>query len=177
MKNLMQIVLRTLAVALLCAAGCGDGDEGECNGSDFGGGSLEGSYCSGVELKWTEVRTKLQVSGPRTFFSVEYVRPAGDSLEKTLVLLFEISLVVPNQNERIRFLEASGSVRRITSAIQDLTSSLNRERSTLTFTEPYTGELGSRVVGEFALFFDDSGRTLSGTFSGTLVDAAATVDE
>ena len=171
--------VRYLAIAgalMVGTVACGGGDEGECNGSSFGGGLLEGSYCSNTELKWTEVRTKLQVSGNRRFFSVEYVRPAGDSLEKTLVLLFDISRVVPNQNQAIEFLAASGSVRRITNVIQDLTQELDRERSTLTFSAPYSGELGSRVEGEFSLFFSSTGRTLRGEFSSSLVDAAEGIE-
>ena len=170
MNNVRVCTLALLAFALTVA--CGD-EDGECNGGAAGGGLLEGSYCSETELKWTEVRTFQQVAGTGTFFTVEYVRPAGDGLEKTLIVQFDVNRVVPNTNEQIRFLQAGGSVRRITNVAQDLTSQLDAERSVFTFTAPYTGEIGSPVRGEFTLFFTTSGRNLRGEFEGTLVDPAA----
>ena len=161
----------TISTLVVAATACGDGDEGACNGSAVGGGLLEGSYCSTTELTWTEVRIGLQ---SERFFSVEYVRPAGDGLEKALALLFDITLVVPNQNQQISFLGASGQVTRIVSGSspQNLTPQLDPTRSTLTFTEPYQGQIGSRVEGEFALFFESNGRTLRGEFEGELTDPA-----
>ncbi|MEL7368146.1 MAG: hypothetical protein AAFN74_04475 [Myxococcota bacterium] len=163
-------------VLLMTAAACGGSNEGQCNGSEAGGGLLEGSYCENVDITWTEVRTILQASGQNQFFRVEYVRPAGDALEKTLTLQFNVSRVVPNTNQRIQFLMASGSVRRVTNVIQDFTSELDETRSTLTFTSPFSEDIGSAVEGEFALFFTASGRTLRGEFSGPLVDATTLVD-
>ena len=167
------LIATTLALAA-SAGGCGDGDEGVCNGSSAGGGLLEGSYCTNNELTWSEVRTFLQASGQGDFFSVEYIRPAGDGIEKTLVVLFDISLVVPTTNAEIRFVDLPGtSVRRITDVSQNLTDELDSERSSLTFTSPYTGVIGDQVEGTFVLFFTASQRALRGEFSGTLTDPAA----
>lgn len=168
--------LTTLAVAATFGlVGCGD-EAGQCNGSATGGGFLEGSYCAETQLEWTEVRTLQQVAGMSTFFTVEYVRPAGDGLEKTLIVSFDVSQVVPNVNEQILFLQASGTVRRVTDVAQDLTAQLDRERCTFTFTD-YAGTIGSRAAGEFTLFFTTSGRNLRGEFEGTLVDPSASVGE
>lgn len=164
-----------LAFAASLAVGCGDDDEGQCDGGSFAGATLEGSYCTNIEIRWTELRIKLQTSGNRQFFSVEYVRPVeGGAIEKALVILFDITDVPVQAGQPIRFVDFAGSVRRVTSMIQNLTGELERDRTTLTFDE-YTGTIGSQVRGEFQMLFMN-GRALRGTFEGPLADAASFVD-
>ncbi len=165
-----RLALSAILALGLAAAACG-GAEGECNGSPTGGGFLEGSYCSEADLSWSEVRIERQPVGQEVFFSVEYIRPAGDSTETTLAISFIISRVIPNPNEDIEFLKAGGSVRRVTaSGNPDLTNQLDPDASTLTFTEEYQDIVGTPVEGRFSLRFVDSGRSLLGEFSGTLTD-------
>ena len=160
------------ALAAASMAACGGGEAGVCNGSELGGGILEGSYCSDLELRWTEVRTELR-SG-RTFL-LEYIRPAGTGTEKALSLDFDITAVVPDVDARIQFLGASGQVRQVLSlegeaSSRTITNDLDPTMSTLTFTAPFSSEIGAQVEGEFALFFTATGRILSGRFNSTLID-------
>lgn len=170
MKRTRRLALTFFALTALAAAACGDGDEGTCNGSPKGGGFLEGSYCSIEELTWDEVRIELQNGRD---FVVEYVRPTEAGAAKPLSLFADVgTLVLPSQNQRIEFLnDLNGQVRQVLpSGNQTLTPMLDPALSTLTFTAPFTAEVGVRVAGEFALFFTTTGRTLRGTFDGTLVD-------
>ncbi len=164
------IALALTLTALVAAAGCGDGDAGTCNGSAKGGGFLEGSFCSIEELTWDEVRIELQNG---TDFVVEYVRPTEAGAAKPLSLFADVGrLVLPSQNQRIEFItDLSGQVRQVLpSGNQTLTSMLDPALSTLLFTSSFNGEVGAPVSGEFSLFFSTTGRTLRGTFDGTLVD-------
>lgn len=152
-----------LAAAL---SGCGDDGKERACGSGSGDNSLDGSYCEGIEMLFNEVRVRVQEAGRSRFLSVEYVRPMGEGLEKTLAILFDVSQIQVAPGVPIFFLESSGSVRRVLQAgIQTLTQELEPS-SNLTL-DVYSGEVGSRVEGSFAFRFTN-GRTLLGSFSGRL---------
>lgn len=167
MKRFMTITALAASATLLACGG--DGDDTRCNG---GGGSnqLEGSYCEDVEMVFSEVRLSLLTSGPRAYLRIEYVRPIGTGLEKTLSVVFDTNAVTIEPGTKLDLLTAGGSVTRVLSeGIVTLTPELEGDNTVQLDT--WTGEIGSRVSGQVDLAFSN-GRRLSGTFDGTLVDAA-----
>ena len=163
------------ALALTVAlAACG-GEDGEktCNGSG-GDNRLEGSYCEDVEMRFTEVRVLRQASGGSEFLRIEYVRPLGTGLEKTLTVLFDAGQLTITPGARLAFLTAGGSVRRVLlEGSVNLTSELD-DTTAVTF-DTYTGEVGTPVAGQVDLSFTN-GRKLTAAFSATLQDAAAQLE-
>ena len=166
--------VETWAAALLAVvvAGCG-GEDGEklCNGSG-GANRIEGSYCEDVEMRFTETRLLLQASaGDSKYLFIEYVRPLGTGLEKTLLVGFNTSQLTITEGERISFLPASGTVRRVlTEGSVTLTSEL--DSTTSVTLDSYSGEVGTDMSGHVDLSFT-SGRKLTGYFSGTLAESSA----
>lgn len=157
-----------LAAALLGACGGSDGDEKRCNGGG-GANQLEGSYCEDVEMLFTDVRVNLLESGPQSFLRIEYVRPLGTGLEKTLMVVFVVSDVMVVEGEKIPLLDFGGSVTRVlNTGSVNLTSEL--EASSTVQLDTWSGEIGSPVSGRVDLAFQN-GRRLSGTFEATLTDA------
>jgi hypothetical protein len=155
-----------LVLAFGCGGGGGDGDERHCNdGGD--GNTLNGSYCEDVDMIFTQAKF-LTVS---TALRIEYVRPIGTGIEKTLQIILDGSRVVLEPNVDIQLLAAGAQIRRIlVNAQAPLTLTGEVEASsTIRFSE-YTGAIGSRIAGQFAILFK-SGRTLSGEFEGTIEDA------
>lgn len=168
----MQFILRTALMAAilgLCACGgASEGDELSCNGNG-GDNLLEGSYCEDVEMIFTEARVLSLVSGARSFVRIEYVRPLGTGLEKTLMVVFDASAVMIVPGEKFNFLDAGGSVTRILQAGPvGLTGEL--EGTNTVQLDVWTGELDSPVEGRVDLAFKN-GRRLSGEFKATLQDA------
>ena len=156
-------------MVLLALGGCGNGDGEHVCGGGGGDNTLDGSYCEGIEMRFRSVRIRLQEAGTSQFLSVEYVRPMGDGLEKTLAILFDVSSIQVELGVPIRFLEASGSVRRVLAeGSQTLTPDLDPV-SNLTL-DVFSGAVGNPVRGSFALRFEN-GRTLLGDFSGSLESA------
>lgn len=158
-----------VALPLVLLAACGGKDEGEerrCN--DGGSGStLRGSYCEDVEMRYTDVKFLIVSDSLR----IEYVRPVGTGSEKTLQIILNGTEVVLEPNVDIKLLDSGAQVRRVIAespAPLTLTGEIE-STSTLTFRE-YTGAIGSKVTGMFALLFK-SGRTLSGDFEGVIEDA------
>lgn len=173
MKRFVSLALLILATA----CGGGDDDVGACAGTKLGGNSLDGSYCEGLELLFTDVRIKVQESGDSKFLTIDYLLSSADTTtpQKTLTILFEASAVMIEENKMIPILDAGGRVRRIT---RDMTLDLTNDLETtsqVTFST-YTGEVGSKTVGLFGFLFEN-GRTLDGTFEADLVDALDTVGE
>jgi len=166
MRALRLLLLSTVACGL---AACGDSDgESRCNGGG-GANQLEGSYCEDVEMLFTEVRLTQLESGPRSYLRIEYVRPIGTGLEKTLSVVFDTNAVMITEGEKIDLLAAGGSVTRVlTTGAVNLTDDL--EGTNTVQLDTWTGALDSRVTGRVDLSFS-SGRKLSGTFDGTLADA------
>lgn len=166
----MQRALRSLALACaLVGTACGsDGDETRCNGGG-GANTLEGSYCEDVEMLFAEARLLKLSSGDRDFLRIEYVRPLGTGLEKTLMVVFDTKAVTITEGEKINFLEAGGSVTRVLlNGPVTLTGEL--EGTNTVQLDTWTGEIGSPIKGRVDLSFKN-GRRLSGTFEGTLQDA------
>jgi hypothetical protein len=162
-------------VLMTCVA-CGNGDELKCGGSGEGGDSLDGSYCEDVPITFTDAEVRRQNSGEQYFIFVRYLDATANTVEprKVLEILIPSSAVViePNRQILIRMVQGA-TVRRFPSADEgaiqaiDLTAEL-QDTSQLTFTE-FTGEIDSSARGEFGFLFD-SGRTLSGTFSGAIIE-------
>jgi hypothetical protein len=168
--------LLVLACSVAACSG-GDDDVGACAGTPVGGNSLDGSYCEGLEMLFSDVRLKVQESGDSKFITIDYLLQSADSTtpQKTLTILFEASAVMIEVDKMIPLLDAGGQVRRITAdMILDLTDELE-DSSQITFTT-YTGDVGTDAKGNFGFLFKN-GRTLSGTFEGQLVDARSTVGE
>ncbi len=168
---MQRFLRRALALTLISLAACGgvtEGDERQCNGSS-GDNLLEGSYCEDVEMIFTEARVLKLESGSRSFLRIEYVRPLGTGLEKTLMVVFDANAVMIVPGEKFDFLDAGGSVTRILqSGPVGLTGEL--EGTNTVQLDTWTGELGSPVQGRVDLSFRN-GRRLSGTFKATLQDA------
>ena len=161
MRKSAYIFSAALAFAL---AGCGDDGETSCNG---GGGDnrLEGSYCEQVEMVFTEARLRKQ----GTFLLIEYVRPIGTGLEKTLIVTLDTDGLMIVPGERLDFLASGGTARRVlTDATVNLTPELD-PTSTIQL-DTWTGDVGSPIAGRVDLSFA-SGRKLSAVFSGTLVES------
>jgi hypothetical protein len=161
---------KALALALALAA-CGGEDDGErlCNGAG-GDNRLEGSYCEDVEMRFSEVRLLSQASGGAQFLRIEYVRPVGTGLEKTLAVLFDPGQLDVQLGQRLPFLTAGGSVRRVLlEGAVTLTPELE-DTSAVTL-DQYTGVVGDPMAGQVDLSFKN-GRKLTAYFSGTLADAA-----
>lgn len=160
----------TLPILLLPAllAACGGSDDGLRHCNDGGSGStLHGSYCEGIDMAFSEVAI-LTISGA---LRIEYVRPLGTGLEKTLQIIIDGSVINLEPNVEIELLAAGAQVRRVIAeaqAPQTLTGELEPS-SSITFSQ-LTGEIGSPIAGEFAMLFK-SGRTLGGEFAGTIEDA------
>ncbi len=166
----MQRILRTslLACATLLSACGGDSSETKCNGGG-GANTLEGSYCEDVEMLFTEARLLKLTSGDRAFLRIEYVRPLGTGLEKTLMVVFDTQAVTITPGEKIDFLQAGGSVTRVLLA-GPVTLTTELEGTNTVQLDTWTGEIGSPIKGRVDLSFKN-GRRLSGTFEGTLLDA------
>lgn len=167
----MQRILRTslLACAMTVAWGCGsDTGENRCNGGG-GANTLEGSYCEDVEMLFTEARMLTLTSGDRAFLRIEYVRPLGTGLEKTLMVVFDTQAATITPGEKIDFLQAGGSVTRVLLA-GPVTLTTELEGTNTVQLDTWTGEIGSPIKGRVDLSFKN-GRRLSGTFEGTLQDA------
>lgn len=156
----------TTLLAVVALNGCGSsGDEQSCGGSG-GANELSGSYCEGLEVKFTEVQTLLQSD---TFLRVEYIRPLGTGQEKTLQILFDTTKVNIELGAPISLVDVGATVRRVlTEGSQNLTTELT-PMSNLTLNE-YSGTIGTPIKGEFAITLQN-GRTLLGKFSSTLEDA------
>ena len=172
----MRVLGGALLALALTASACGEdngnGELVECNG---GGepNSLEGSYCEGVSMSFSEVRIKKQPAGASFFVIVDWVTPtAENSLEKTLVVAFSSETVVIEPGVEIPILNHGGSVRRILAeGAMDLTSQLEPAMTRIRF-DSWNGEIGSDVTGQVAMLFK-SGRTLTGKFGGKLLDGSA----
>ncbi len=160
----MNNFLKILFVTTLSA--CGGEEEGVCNGGSYAGGKLEGSYCEDVEMRFTELRTRLQSSGQQQFLAIEYVRPLGTGLEKTLSVVLQISSVTVTPGQPIDLLAAGGSVRRtLSEGVMNLTPEVENT-STLTL-DVDQGEVNTAIKGRVNILFK-TGRTLSGEFDGNL---------
>lgn len=171
----MRRTITTLLVAAWAGFGlaCGSDDgEKSCNGSG-GDNKLEGSYCSDVDMLFTEVQIRLQASGALRFLFVEYVRQFDEGVEKTLSIGFDTNQVQVQAGQPVDFLPANGSVRRILlEGSQNLTNDLEAT-SRITFDTYQNGEIGTSIDGQFNFLFT-SGRVLAGEFEGTIIDATPT---
>ncbi len=159
-----------LVGVILLFAGCGgDGTEKACGGS--GANSIDGSYCEGLDISFTEVKTLL-VTGSAV--RIEYLRPTGTTQEKALQIIVPLS-AIPNQNgTEILIGQVSGAAvqRLLSTGVIPLTDQLDESSSRVRF-DSYSGELDTDVKGEFNFLIESGGRqlTLRGTFEGTLEDA------
>ena len=169
MAQLQPVLMPTLFAGLLALVGCGGSDgEKQCNGSG-GANTLTGSYCEDVEMRFSQVRLLRVDAGATAFLRIEYVRPLGTGLEKTLMVILDTGATSIETGTKIDLLGNGGSVTRLlVEGSINLTPEL--EAPTTVEFETYSGELGSSLKGQVDLSFSN-GRKLTGTFEGILEDA------
>jgi hypothetical protein len=157
-----------LSTCLACGGGGKNSDEHKCN--DGGSGNeLHGSYCEDTPMNFTDVRFLTIGSGLR----IEYDRTLGSGSEKTLQIILDGSRYVFMDNTDIPLLEDGGLVRRILADAQEpqnLTVELDPMKPQKIHFDKYNSKIGSPVSGSFGFLFK-SGRTLDGSFTGTLESA------
>ncbi len=170
--------MRRFCIGLLLAlTACSGSDKSTCNGGD-GANALDGSYCEGLDMEFTEVRIKSQSSGGNTFMTVEYLDAElnAENPIKTLQIIFNAGAAQIEPDTPVDLMTVMASVRRFPAEATrpiDLTQNLDTS-SNLIFSS-FSTTLGDNVKGAFNLLLD-TGRTLNGTFEGPLVDARPMTD-
>ena len=111
-KRPAHLAATLLALAML-PLGCGESAQSEasCNGGGSPS-SLEGSYCEGLEMIFTEVQIEILETDERKILTIEYVRPLGDAVEKTLQIIFDTTGVELTPNTALGLVDLDASLGR-----------------------------------------------------------------
>jgi hypothetical protein len=162
--GLAAFVLSVSAYACGGGGGPNGSDQRSCN--DGGSGNtINGSYCDGTPMNFTDVHFLTVSSALR----IEYDNKIGTGGEEKTLQIILINNPMPNVD--IFILQSGAQVRRLLAdaqAPQDLTMQLDM-KSKVNLSE-YTGAAGSHISGMFAFLFM-SGRTLNGKFDGMVENA------